>query len=406
MASPVSYDIRDLIGAPNMTGIIWQRKSGLPPVYTDQFYKTPAEWEVSGDYGNYTIFTGQQQVATLSVDGGPSKQVQLRTLGNRSVKLMTSTENIQIPANVLENLLAYDSVAKQEKGIQEVERQVGELKKRFMNLRTAAWSSALAYNSVNFDAAGNLLNPTAAVPGNGTQITFGIPNGSSTTAGQPNIPIPDTATYGTNISTSTATGLDPFGTGAVIGVPVGDWSSPATDIVTQIRKLMQLAVQLTGYELKHAWYGVNIPTWLVRNGTTEPYLARNPVKNGEFISTNELPDMLGLTWHPAYQGYFYDQNNVRQQIIQQNTVIFTPEPSPEWVGMLQGTKFIPTEDSLGRTFPGGETVTTGLTEVAGMYCYGKIMDDPAKIKVIAGDTFLPALPNPLCVFSAPMSTAA
>lgn len=404
---PASYQLLDIIGAPNMTGEIWDSKSGIPDPFDAAYYNVTPEERVHMDYGSYTVFTGQRGTAKMTPWGGEATAAQLKNLGRRDVKLINSTQYLDLPVSAYLNLLAYDSLTRQAMGYQEVQRQVKELKAQNTNLRIAALASALVTNQVNFDVIGNLLAPGVAVPTNGTSVTFGIPNGSATAANsQPNIALPDTNTYGTNISTSTAVGLDPKATGTpILGVPAGDWSSPSSNIIGQLRKLQQAAEQITGIPIRHAYYGVNVPNFLVNNGTVEPYLARNPVKNGEFIETNELPNILGITWHKAWNSYFVDQNGTIQPIFGANTIVFSPEPTSEVVGFMEGSWPVPTENALGQAFPDGEAVRGGVTERFGLAAYGVVKNNPVTVQIFSGDVFLPAIKNPLAFFACPVSTA-
>jgi hypothetical protein len=191
-----------------------------------------------------------------------------------------------------------------------------------------------------------------------------------------------------------------FGAGNILSAA---WSNPATTIDVQVRALHQAAVRLTGYELKHAFYGQNIPTYLTSNTNLGNYFFRDaygPEGFGpQFIATADMPNpLLGLTWHKAYQSFFIDQNGNTQSLVGPDQIVFTPEPSTAWIGFLEGTYPVPTK--AGIVTPAEPSVVTGMETRAGMFAYGTASADPPTAKIVYGDTFLPVLKIPSAIFVA------
>ena len=88
-----------------------------------------------------------------------------------------------------------------------------------------------------------------------------------------------------------------------------------------------------------------------------------------------------------------------QPLVGDDQVAFTPEPTPDWIGWLEGTYPVPT--SVG-TVNGDAALTlrSSVTTAAGLFAYGVLNVDPVTVKMVAGDTFLPVLKVPKAIFIA------
>ncbi|MDP9175550.1 MAG: major capsid protein [Planctomycetota bacterium] len=363
--------INDILGAPNLCGIIQSTVSGIPNPFPEAFFKV--DQTVDGDTGEYKVFSGARTNATISPYGAPSKNRQLREIGIKSVKLLHSIENIVLPVKDYINLLNYTELSKQRMGIDEVSRQIREARWTQDNLRISALTSMLFKTQIYYDGLGNLLPSSAGAQ---TAVDYAVPAGN-----QNQLDVFNTATP--IISTK--------------------WSDPTATIDKQLQALHQAAVQLTGYELKHAFYGKNVPNYLTSNNGLGNYFFRanyGPEAFGpDYIATADIPNpLLGLTWHKAYQSFFYDQNGVRQTLVGDDQIVFTPEPSNAWIGFLEGTYPVPSK--AGIITPAEPSVVSSIETKAGMFAYGAASADPPTAKIVYGDTFLPVLKVPTAVFVA------
>jgi hypothetical protein len=363
--------INDILGAPNLCGIIQSTVSGIPNPFPQAFFKV--DQTVDGDTGEYKVFSGSRTNATISPYGAPSKNRQLREIGIKSVKLLHSVENIVLPVKDYVNLLNYNDLGKQRLGIDEVSRQIREARWTQDNLRISALTSMLFKTQIYFDNQGNLL-PTNS--GAQTTVDYGVP---ATNQNQ----------------------LDAFGTSSPIIST--KWSDPTAVIDKQIQALHQAAVEITGYELKHAFYGKNVANYLTSNNGLGNYFFRSsygPEAFGpQYIATADIPNpLLGLTWHKAYNSYFIDQAGNRQTLVGDDQVVFTPEPSAAWIGFLEGTYPVPTK--AGIVTATEQTITNSMETRAGMFAYGTASADPPTARIVYGDTFLPVLKVPSAVYVA------
>jgi hypothetical protein len=360
--------LQDVLGGPNLCGVIRGTATGIPSVFPDAFYQV--DKTVDRDTGQYTRVTGTRTVARIAAYGSPSQQRQLRGIEAVPVKLIHSVESILLSTADYLNLLQYDDTATQQRGIQEVTRQVREFRANFDNLRVAALTQMLFQGAIYWDGNGNLLpNSTGAK----TVASFSVPTGNM---GQ----------------------LDPLST----GTPILDtaWNNVAADIDSQLVNLRQIATRLSGYPLKYAFYGKNVPTYLTNNTKLQNYFVRNAGDNTQYLSSAEVPSpLLGLQWMPAYDAFFEDATGTLQGLVGDDQVVFTPEPSPDWIGWLEGTYPVPT--NIGNVnADAAQSLRYNVTTAAGMFAYGVLNTDPVTIKMVAGDTFLPVLKVPKAIFIA------
>jgi hypothetical protein len=363
-----SVTLQDILGGPNLCGVIRGTATGIPSVFPESFYQV--DKTVDRDTGQYTRVYGTRTVARIAAYGAPSQQRQLKGVEAVPVKLIHSVESILLNTTDYLNLLQYDDTAAQTRGIQEVTRQVREFRANFDNLRVAALTQMLFQGAIYWDGNGNLLpNSTGAK----TVATFSVPSGNT---GQ----------------------LDPLTT----GTPLIDvsWDNAASDIDKQLLNLRQIATRLTGYPLKYAFYGKNVPTYLTNNTKLQNYFVRNSGDNTQYLSTAEVPSpLLGLQWLPAYDAFFEDATGTLQGLVGDDQVVFTPEPSVDWIGWLEGTYPVPT--NVGSVnMDATQSLRQNVTTAAGMFAYGVLSTDPVTVKMVAGDTFLPVLKVPKAIFQA------
>jgi hypothetical protein len=360
--------LQDILGGPNLCGVIQGTATGIPSVFPPSFYQV--DKTVDRDTGQYTRVYGTRTVARIAAYGSPSQQRQLKGVEAVPVKLIHSVESILLSTSDYMNLLQYDDTAAQTRGIQEVTRQVREFRANFDNLRVAALTQMLFQGAIYWDGNGNLLpNGTGAK----TVASFSVPSGNT---GQ----------------------LDPLGT----GTPIVDtsWDNVAADIDHQILGLRQLATRISGYPIKYAFYGKNVPSYLTNNTKLQNYFVRNSSDNNQYLSSADVPSpLLGLTWLPAYDAFFEDQTGALQGLVGDDQVVFTPEPSPDWIGWLEGTYPVPT--NIGAVnMDATQSLRQNVTTAAGMFAYGILSSDPVTVKMVAGDTFLPVLKVPKAIYQA------
>jgi Phage major capsid protein E len=352
--------LEDIIGYVPLTGSIRTTVSGIPDPLPPAFRTTTRD--VLGDATRWIQRTGQRQTARRVEYGAPPLNTPLKEIGAKDAKLLHFYEQIRLPMLQYQSLRAYDNYAVQRMGEQEVQEQTDLFRDRFTNVETAAILMTLAKGILYFDANGNLL-PTSS--GAILSVTFQM---NANNQNQLN------------------------------GVISTSWASIATaDVPAQLRALKQRARFLTGYPIKYAFYGKNVPGYLANNALVQPYLARALEKRQEWLQNAEIPDgLFGLTWVPAYEAFYEDYTGTNQGIFGDDAVVFTPEPSMQWWELQLGS--FPVPKSIDITGPAGAPDNFEL--VYGRFGYGQLVRNPPTADVYYGHTFLPIIKNPDAVFQA------
>lgn len=364
--------LSDVLGAPQLCGTIQQTKTGIPNVLPAGIF--PKDKTVEKDYGSYTRVNGTRTTARLAAYGGAAARRQLKGLEDVPVKLMHTNESIELPAADFRGLFRKDSTGSvleiDEKGADEIARQVREARKNVDNLVVAAQTQALFKGAIYFDNAGNLLpNSTGAV----TTPSFGVPAGNQ---GQ----------------------LNWDGSGAIISA---SWATGGTNIASQILALKDAAIRSTGYELKYASYGSNIPGYLTNNTSLNQFFIRGNVANPQYLQTGEIPNpLLGLTWLPAHSAFYEDNNSVLQPLVGPNDVAFYPEPSLDWSGTLVGKYDVPGDKLVGAS---ALELLASSQVMEGMFMYASFVLNPLRLELFYGHTFLPVIKANRATYSATVS---
>lgn len=351
--------IEQILGGPNLTGVIQATTTGIPDVFPASFYADRKP--VDGDTGEYTQVKGTRQTARIAAYGSPSQHRALKDVAKLPVKLIHTVESITHKPHVLTNLLNYNELSKQHLGIAEVTRQSREFRQLFDNLRVGALTSALFLGHIYFDGNGNLL-PTSS--GAKVDVNFQIPANNLT---------------------------------QLNGIIATSWDSTTANLLTQLSNLKKAARKLTGYPLKHAFYGANVQDYILANTKYQTLIGRNPQFNAANLG-GEIGPFGGFDWHPAYEAFFEDQNSVNQSLVGDDQVMFCPEPSLDWLEWLEGTYPVPT--TVGAITPDMVGAIGTVNVATGMFSYGQVVSDPVTVKQVAGDTFLPVLKVPSAVFVA------
>lgn len=363
----MSQTINDVLGGQNLTGLIQGVKSGLSHQLPAGFLSITRN--VEGDSATYRRVDGTRQTARLAAYGSPSQRRSASGITEVPVKLLHSHEHVIHPSSVLENLQRFDSPNHQQLGRDEVARQTQSFRRLFENLRVASVCSMLGSGKIWFDGEGNLLPGSS---GASVTVDYGIPDDHKNQIG---------------------------------GIIDAGWDAADTDIIGQIIALKAKAARDTGYPIRHAFYGRNIPGYIAANNDAKSLITGNPALAHAMASTGDVPGgFLDMQWHPAYDAFYLDANGDVQNFFGDDTIVFTPEPSADWYEMLQGSYAIPTGVAgLNQNDAQGDDAVAALSSLSsayGLFSYSVLMTDPVAIKQVSGDTFLPTLKVPSAVFIA------
>ena len=358
--------LQQILGAKNLTGVIKGVAPGIPQDILPPAFLKPTR-TVEGDYCTYRKVDGTRKTARLAQYGAPSRTRSLKGVSEVPVKLVHSIESMQHTPATLMNLTNMADENRQKLGIQEVTRQTRDFKDLFVNLRYASVYAMLAAGVIYFDVDGELLPDST---GAFTTVDAQVPSGNKDQ-------------------------LDVFGDGAIIAA---SWATAGTAINTQISNLKIAARKKTGYPLRQAFYGNNILNYFLGNTKLKELINRNA---GYQVAAagGEIPQgFLGLNWTPVQEAFYEDADGEYQEFFGGDTVVFTPDPSPDWYEFIEGT--YPVAGDIGKVAADAVAALRSIKIESGMFSFATVTSDPAGIKQVAGDTFLPMIKVPGAVFMA------
>ena len=341
-------------------------KGGVPDgILPKSMFKTTDK--TIGDQGLYYKVTTTRKVAQQVAYGSASKNVIGKGVTKTPVTLIHAFEHFMHSPNLLALLKSLKG-GEQKRGAEIVGRKIKNFTQRFINLRRAAAYSALFTGYIYLDSEGALL-PSSV--GAAITIDFGVPAAHRTTC-------------------------DWDGNGAIIGA---SWATAGTDIIGDVHELKKAAIATTGYPIKKAFYGSNIPGYIASNTALLNYMSRNNKANAAMVAGTIPNDLLGLEWIDAQNAFYEDEGGTNRYFCPADQVVFTPDPKDSgWWGMIEGSYNVPTD--VGRISSDAMAALNSIREVFGMFGFAQVSNDPVGLKQFGGDTFIPVVSVPKAIFIA------
>lgn len=340
-------------------------KNGLPKFLPPAFF-TPTS-RVVGNRAEYYKTTGQRENARINKYGSAARNVDRKGMKKETTTMLHTFESMEHDPMILQNLMRLDNPVLQDLAADEVARQNLWFRTRFDNLRVSAVNSALAKGAIYADVDGAIQASSGSAD---TTLDFSVPAGNRN------------------------------GVGGIIGA----WQTSSTDILAQIEALKAKAVQTTGFELKHMFYGKNVPGYILKNDVTKNLILGDNQLSREAWASGIVPNgFCGLEWHANNLSYGLDKDGAIINWFDANQITATPEPSEEWYEFIEGS-FVITKD-LGGIHADAEAALKQMSQVFGQFSYAKVKDDPPRILHFAGDTFQPLITNGDAVYILDVTTA-
>lgn len=360
----MSTTLQQILGAKNLTGIINGIIGGVPEDLIPAGFMSSRR-QVEGDYCTYNKVEATRKTARLVQYGSKAVKRQLQGVSEVPVKLAHFFESFDVKPTDMMNLLAEGNETRQRMGAATLARQVAEFGRLFRNNRLVAFYSMLARGKISYDSDGNFKTSDQAGSG-GVDIDFSVPANNQN---QWN------------------------------GIIGASWATAGTSIITQVKAVKKQARKLTGYPLKHAFYGANIPDYLLTNTQLKELINRNARLQEAFTlaEAGEIPDgFLGFMWHPVDQA-FWDDGGTNTDIFGDDALILTPEPSADWFEWIEGSYPVPTD--IGSVSSDAvSALLSSIAEVYGAFSYATVTHNPVCVEGFAGDTVLPTLKVPGAIF--------
>lgn len=357
----MAKSLNEVLGYKALTGVIQDTRGGVPVEWLLPAFLTMTR-PVKGASASYTKISSSRKTARAVHRGSPSKARDLTGVSEVPVNLWHSYEHHIHRNEVFDAIRNYDNPEAQAMGQAEIDRKTREHRQIFDNTRVSMIASIFRYGIIYFDADGDLLHSSSNAV---LSIDFGVPAANKNQLG---------------------------------GVIATKWSDVAANIIQQIKALKVTALKTSGYPLKYAFYGSSIIDWLMKNTALKAYIGGNSAYDQSFTNLEIPPGFLGLTWIPIESAFFEDAGGTTRDWFLDETVVFTPTPTPDWWEILEGTFPVPT--SLGNVGGDATAMLSNLRDVNGKFSYAKLIDEPPGIKHYMGDTMLPVLKVPTAIYIA------
>jgi len=343
-------EIGEILHIENILGVIKSAMAVVPGGIIDELLRPTGK--VIGDSGHYFKVENTRRVAQQVMYGAASKAAKFKGVSKIPIKLIHSFEHFHHDVVTLQNLLSEDE-GRQKLGIELFGQKVAEFTQTYVNLRRAAVYSMLATGHILLDSEGNLVMDSSKAL---IDVDYGVPANNK---------------------------------GQLNGLIAAKWSAGATDIATQIADLQKSALTLTGYKIRLALYGKNVPGYIAGNTIMKEFLRANP-PSAKTIAAGGIPmDFLDLEWRPAYAANFEDYEGKTHFFWGDDDVIFLPDPNDlGWRGLIEGSFPCPSDI---RAYSDGIEALKSMIETWGMFGYATVSVDPPTVVQYAGDTMLPVL---------------
>jgi hypothetical protein len=376
--------LQDILASRNLIGRVVDVVNGVPEkILPPQFLS--ANRTTEGNRGEYLRVAGTRQVSTVVRYGSPAVNVAPAGIGQTPVTLLHSFESFPHDPTTLLLLIEETGtgLVRQQMAKETINRQLDVFGQRFKNLRISSVYSALATGGIAFDASGNLLPPDASAnflinTGAAYCVNFGVPTNN----------------------TGSITGVD--GSTILTNWVYNPNTNPTPNILNQLLKLQENAIEFTGYPLEYAFYGKNIPKYIANDPVMQAIIRGSSKVAEETLSATIPEGVGGLKWVQANTAFYYDQNGNMKKWVGDNTIVFTPAPNNDWWEFIEGTYPVPRSIQLADNM---EAVLGNIQQVAGPFSYAQITTNPVSLQHFAGDTFLPVLKNPNVIYIANVPTS-
>jgi hypothetical protein len=192
------------------------------------------------------------------------------------------------------------------------------------------------------------------------------------------------------IPASNKSKLNMIGAGDIIDV---SWSDINCPIFQQLNKINAAFEQLHGFPLRHVWVSSVVWNYVLMNLEVKSLggTSNTPFAQYERVDQDANEFVAVLRGIPWLQFHIYDGGlnlGVSQtftKLIDDTHAIFLPEPSQDWVEMLNGSE--PVVERLGAP----------VINPMGFYVFSNNVAEPASVEITGIDNCIPSLKVPSCV---------
>jgi hypothetical protein len=300
-------NVNEVLSWVPLTEAVQVVKGGLPTVAPEEFWTLTEE--ASGTKIRFIEYNGQRGSARIAPAGAPPRPTGKLTLDDKAIIMISAIEEMDFTEELQNILCDWEAYQPQQAwALRQMAYQGEALRQLIENLEIATVLMSLAYGSVYYDAAGNIL-PSSS--GAALTVAQGVP--------------------ANNI-------------GQLDGLLNGDWSDSGFDIPTFVtQKLVPRSLADTNYRAETAFYGSNIAGYIKNNSFTKRIWDYQPRFADHYANTGQILDgFLDMKWVPMANAYFLDQNNTAQFIWPGDRICFMPKVTNSVYTMYHGSTKVPT----------------------------------------------------------------
>lgn len=307
------------------------------------------------------VYPAQRTPAPTNQIGGTSKVIQKKGVTPRFYTPIHSFNRMPFDPVALMHLRQQDNPAVQDRGKQEIERQMTYFKRAHNMLREVALHKTFLEGVIYRDPDGN-ITPTDQ---GGQTIDLGVPAANKTSLG---------------------------------GIIAADWDDPAALIFTQLNNLRRAAIAAGKPEPKHIFITNLAKNWIRANTEAKAYFQNanlSPESVDRILQGETFPDLGGYTWH-FYDQSYVDYAGTTRLMLSETIASITPEPGG-WFQAFNGAAPVPTSVNL-VDGDSAESIAAYTKVAYGDFFYMLGSQDPVGVNCYGGTTFLYAFTDPSAVY--------
>jgi len=355
----------------------FQRTSAInaPLPFYDFYNRAPAETPTGVDRIEMIRTPSTRKPAPINFPGSPAKTMDTVGLDRVYFSPVHVFNEISIPEAALDNLRQENSQEMQERGAEELTRQMRIFSQRHRLTRVTFLSKALTDGVVYYNNNGEILESSS-----GAAVTCDLGVG---------------ATHKAQLAHASNGGSDIIGT---------RWDQAGALILTDMEQIEQAAEWDQTAPPRHVWLNSLAKAWFRTNTEIKSFITTNLSARAEEFLGNFRDDTLQLgryTFHFTNATYEATDGSVKP-IIPLNRAVITPDVTEgDWFARFECNSVIPTSTGIVNGVGG---YTSNTRKVAGEYAYASLVHNPIKLSMFLGMRFLYAFRDPQAVWMPTVGT--
>lgn len=315
----------------------------------------------TGDRFEFAYREAMKQPAPASLRGQPARILQPTGLSPRQVYMLHAFNEVSLSLDALQMIRRPSDLTTQEKGREEIVRQMEDFGARHHVFRAVCLAKTLADGVIHFGPDGQVLESSSGAT---YSVDFGVPD-------------------------SHKSQLDP-GSGNIIDIA---WDDPDARILDHLDAIRIQAEEENAEEPRHLWLHHSAKRWLRQNLQVQEYVSGASEAVDRVLRGTIVEDFNGWTWH-FFSGTYRSATGTLVPYIPRTKVVITPDIGP-WLRAVNGSELLTGFEGIRSSVDGA---LQDVTEVFGDFAYVKLLDNPTKLVLRMGTNFVYAFANPNAVW--------